>query len=62
MSHFAVLVIGPDPERQLAPYHEFECTGMDDEYVDNVRAYLRTLMDMADITKLFTILEEESHG
>lgn len=36
MSHFAVLVIGDDYEAQLAPYHEFECTGMDDEYVQNL--------------------------
>ncbi len=36
MSHFCVLVIGPDPEEQLAPYHEFECTGVDDEYVQDV--------------------------
>lgn len=36
MSHFSVLVIGDDYERQLAPYHEFECTGFDDEYVQNV--------------------------
>lgn len=36
MSHFTVLVIGPDYEKQLAPYHEFECTGHDDEYVVNV--------------------------
>lgn len=36
MSHFSVLVIGPDPERQLAPYHEFECTGRDDEFVQDV--------------------------
>ena len=36
MSHYAVLVIGPDPERQLAPYHEYECTGIDDEYVIDV--------------------------
>jgi hypothetical protein len=36
MSHFLVLVIGPDPERQLAPFHEFECTGIDDEYVIDV--------------------------
>lgn len=27
MSHFTVLVIGENPEEQLAPYHEFECTG-----------------------------------
>lgn len=26
MSHFTVLVIGDDPELQLAPYHEYECT------------------------------------
>lgn len=36
MSHFTVLVIGDDPERQLAPYHEFECTGENDEYVQDV--------------------------
>lgn len=36
MSHFNVLVIGDDIEKQLAPYHEFECTGRDDEYVQNV--------------------------
>lgn len=33
MSHFSVLVIGEDVEGQLQPYHEFECTGTDDEYV-----------------------------
>lgn len=33
MSHFTVLVVGEDPEAQLAPYHEFECTGKDDQYV-----------------------------
>jgi hypothetical protein len=36
MSHFAVLVIGPDFEKQLAPYHEFECTGIDDQYVQDI--------------------------
>lgn len=36
MSHFTVLVIGQDPERQLAPFHEFECTGTVDQYVVNV--------------------------
>lgn len=36
MSHFAVLVIGPNVEEQLAPYHEFECTGNDDQYVQEV--------------------------
>jgi hypothetical protein len=36
MSHFACMVIGPNIETQLAPYHEFECTGIDDEYVVDV--------------------------
>lgn len=36
MSHFTVLVIGPDIERQLQPFHEFECTGTNDEYVQDV--------------------------
>ena len=36
MSHFSVLVIGEDPESQLAPYHEFECTGVDDQYVQDI--------------------------
>jgi len=36
MSHFSCLVIGPDPEAQLAPFHEFECTGTDNEYVKDV--------------------------
>lgn len=33
MSHYSVLVVGEDPEAQLAPYHEFECTGVADQYV-----------------------------
>lgn len=33
MSHFTCLVIGPDPERQLAGFHEFECTGIDEDFV-----------------------------
>lgn len=36
MSHFTVLVIGDNPEDQLAPYHEFECTGLNDEYVQDI--------------------------
>lgn len=36
MSHFSVLVIGDNVEAQLAPYHEFECTGDDNEYVVEV--------------------------
>lgn len=36
MSHFSVLVIGADVTAQLAPFHEFESTGVDDEYVKTV--------------------------
>lgn len=33
MSHFTVLVIGDKVEEQLQPYHEYECTGIMDQYV-----------------------------
>lgn len=36
MSHFTVLVTGEDIKMALAPYHEFECTGQDDEYVQTL--------------------------
>jgi len=36
MSHFTVMVIGDNPEDQLAPYHEFECTGVSDQYIKNI--------------------------
>ena len=36
MSHFTALVVGDDIEEQLAPYHEFECTGQDDEFVQTI--------------------------
>lgn len=36
MSHFTVLVVGDDAEKQLAPFHQFECTGNDDEFVQDV--------------------------
>lgn len=42
MSHFLVTVVtnaAPTPdviEKALAPFHEFECTGLDDEYVQNI--------------------------
>lgn len=38
MSHFTVLVIGLATaiEAQLQPFHEFECTGTDDQYVQDI--------------------------
>ncbi len=36
MSHFSVLVIGENIESQLQPFHEFECTGTDDQFVQDI--------------------------
>lgn len=36
MSHFTVLLIGGNIEQQLQPFHEYECTGKNDQYVVNV--------------------------
>lgn len=48
MSHFAVMVIGENPEQQLAPYHEFECTGENDQYVQDVDITDDVRKQMAD--------------
>lgn len=36
MSHFSVMIIGQDPGKQLQPFHEFECTGENDEHVQDI--------------------------
>lgn len=36
MSHYSVLVVGNDIEKALQPFHEYECTGIEDEYVVDV--------------------------
>lgn len=36
MSHYAVLVVDENPEELLQPFHEFGCTGIDDEYVKDI--------------------------
>lgn len=36
MSHFTCLVIGDDIEGQLQPFHEFECTGINDQHVKDI--------------------------
>lgn len=36
MSHFTVLVVGDDVEKALAPFHEFECTGLVNEFVQSI--------------------------
>jgi len=35
MSHYSVMVIGEDPQTQLAPYHQFECTGQE-AYIQSI--------------------------
>lgn len=36
MSHFTILVIAPDTAAALQPFHEFECTGTNDQYVQEI--------------------------
>lgn len=36
MSHFTVMAIGEDPVALLAPFHEFECTGLNDKFVQDL--------------------------
>jgi hypothetical protein len=55
MSHFTVLVIGDDYEKQLAPFHEFECTGQDDEYVQDVEEIDEYIKDYDKDTKSVVI-------
>jgi hypothetical protein len=47
MSHFTVMVIGDDVEKQLAGFHEFECTGDDNEYVKDVDITDEVRVEMA---------------
>lgn len=54
MSHFSVLVIGPDVEKQLQPFHEFECTGIDDEFVVDVDRTEEARADFAGSTDSLT--------
>ena len=35
MSHFSILVVGA-VEHNMAPFHEFECTGRDDEFIKTI--------------------------
>lgn len=51
MSNFAVMVIGQNVENQLAPYHEFECTGTVNEYVQTIDLLPSLLEDYAKDTR-----------
>ena len=39
MSHFLCMVVGGDVETQLAPYHQYECTGVCDEFVKHISVF-----------------------
>jgi hypothetical protein len=36
MSHFTVMVVAQDTDAALQPFHEFECTGENDQYVQDI--------------------------
>ena len=51
MSHYTVLVIGDDVEGSLAPFHEFECTGHDDEFVQDVSQLEEAIKEYSEYTR-----------
>lgn len=53
MSHFACIVIGDDIEKQLQPYHEFECTGINDEYVQDIDITEEVRKEYTTATRLY---------
>lgn len=62
MSHFSVLVIGDNVEDQLAPYHEFECTGEDNEYVQNVNITDEVIERYYESTNVRKMIRNTSTG
>ena len=68
MSHFSVLVVTPeqpteeDLSRVLAPWHEFECTGFDNEYVQDVDITEEVRADYTkDTTRMVTLPDGSIH-
>lgn len=51
MSHFTAMVIGDDVEAALQPYHEFECTGTNDEYIQDVDRTAEAREEFASSTR-----------
>lgn len=54
MSYFAVMVFGDNVEEQLAPYHEFESTGEDNEFIQEIdkTRKLRKAYKKSTVTKI----------
>jgi hypothetical protein len=61
MSHFAVLVVMDEKPTEeslspiLAPWHEFECTGIDDQYVQNVDILAQAREEFAKTTATLVV-------
>jgi hypothetical protein len=56
VSHFSVLVVTQSPDEEeltslLQPYHEFECTGIDDQYVQDIDLTEEALAQFADFDR-----------
>jgi hypothetical protein len=68
MSHFNVLVIGPKSEEALTaalqPFHEFECTGINDQYVQelDITAKVRADYERSDKSETFTQYIQDNYG
>lgn len=58
MSHFTVLVIGDGVDEQLQPYHEYECTGVEDEYVVWVDEHDEVLKDWPEHQDEYDTIED----
>jgi hypothetical protein len=51
MTHFPVMVFGENPKQQLAPFHEFECTGINNEYIQDIDETERFQKEYTEDTK-----------
>lgn len=62
MSHFSVMVVHSGEEQAvetaLAPYHEFECTGIDDEFVQDIDRTEKVLAEYAECTERVVVLPD----
>lgn len=61
MSHFSVLVVTDTPEQvaaALQPFHEFECTGTSDQYVQDVDITADCIKEYAEYTDTMLVNAE----
>jgi hypothetical protein len=53
--HYAALLIGSDVENKLAPFHEFECTGWENEYIEEIDITNEARKEYTKHTKTFHV-------